>query len=291
MVASDLDGTIVRDDYTISERTLAALRACADAGVLVVFVTGRPPRWMPVIAERTGHVGLAVCANGALVYDMGADRVVEVRPIPTADVRAMVNLLRDHVPGCSFGLELADGFAMERSFGRHPDDARVEQAIGPIDELLRRDFVVAKLLCRLPLPGASQDAGAGPRSTLVKVDESPSVLNKVDESLRLARDLLEGLGEAVFSDPSWRLLEIGATGVTKATTLAMLAAEHGIGPDDVVAFGDMPNDVPMLRWAGRGYAMDGGHPEAIAAADAVAPPCDEDGVAQVLEGLLAAARA
>jgi hydroxymethylpyrimidine pyrophosphatase-like HAD family hydrolase len=112
----------------------------------------------------------------------------------------------------------------------------------------------------------------------------------VDESLRLARDLLEGLGEAVFSEPRWRLLEIGATGVTKATTLALLAAEHGLGPDDVVAFGDMPNDVPMLRWAGRGYAMGGGHPEAIAAADAVAPPCDEDGVAQVLESLLAAAR-
>ena len=74
-------------------------------------------------------------------------------------------------------------------------------------------------------------------------------------------------------DPRGRLLEIGAAGVTKATTLALLAAEHGLGPDDVIAFGDMPNDVPMLRWAGRGYAMRDGHPEALAAADAVAPPC------------------
>jgi hydroxymethylpyrimidine pyrophosphatase-like HAD family hydrolase len=273
MVATDLDGTIVRHDYTMSQRTLAALRACADAGVLVVFVTGRPPRWMPVIAELTGHVGLAVCANGALVYDMGADKVVEVRPIPADDVRAMVDLLRDHLPGCSFGLELADGFAMERAFGRHPDDARVEREIGSIDELLSRDFVVAKLLCRLPRdPDAVSDD-----------------VDRADASLRLARDLLEGLGEAVFSDPKARLLEIGPTGVTKASTLALLAAEHGLGPDDVVAFGDMPNDVPMLRWAGRGYAMEGGHVEAIEAADEVAPPCAEDGVAQVIEALLAAA--
>jgi hydroxymethylpyrimidine pyrophosphatase-like HAD family hydrolase len=132
--------------------------------------------------------------------------------------------------------------------------------------------VVAKLLCRLPVP--VEDVARGGSS-------------RMEDSMRLARRLLEGLGEAVHSDPRGRLLEIGAAGVTKATTLALLAAEHGLGPDDVVAFGDMPNDVPMLRWAGRGYAMHGGHPEAIAAADAVAPPCDEDGVAQVLEDLLA----
>ena len=85
-----------------------------------------------------------------------------------------------------------------------------------------------------------------------------------------------------------RAIEIAALGVSKASTLALIAETRQIDPADVVAFGDMPNDVPMLRWAGRGYAMADGHAEAIEAADDVAPPCEQDGVAQVLERLLAA---
>jgi hydroxymethylpyrimidine pyrophosphatase-like HAD family hydrolase len=82
------------------------------------------------------------------------------------------------------------------------------------------------------------------------------------------------------------MLEISALGVSKASALARLAARRGVPAEAVVAFGDMPNDVPMLRWAGRGYAMTGGHPEAVAAAAELAPPCESDGVAQVLEQLL-----
>ena len=74
---------------------------------------------------------------------------------------------------------------------------------------------------------------------------------------------------------------------SKAVALAEVAEGHGVEAHDVVAFGDMPNDVPMLSWAGRGFAMADGHPDALAATDLVAPPLREDGVAQVLEALLA----
>jgi hydroxymethylpyrimidine pyrophosphatase-like HAD family hydrolase len=105
--------------------------------------------------------------------------------------------------------------------------------------------------------------------------------------LRDAREVLAGVAEPVHSNPDGDLLEISAVGVSKGTALAELSAERGVPAAQVVAFGDMPNDVPMLLWAGRGYAMTGGHPEALAAAALVAPPCDQDGVAQVLEQLLA----
>jgi hydroxymethylpyrimidine pyrophosphatase-like HAD family hydrolase len=91
----------------------------------------------------------------------------------------------------------------------------------------------------------------------------------------------------VHSDAADSLLEIAALGVSKASTLAVLAEEQGLGPQDVVAFGDMPNDVPMLRWAGLGVAVADAHPEALAAASLVAPACSDDGVAQVVERLLA----
>ncbi len=88
--------------------------------------------------------------------------------------------------------------------------------------------------------------------------------------------------------PTWTvdgLVEISAVGVTKATALARIADELGVAAADVVAFGDMPNDLPMLRWAGTSYAMANGHPDLLAAADHVAPTNDEDGVARVLAGL------
>ncbi len=262
LVASDLDGTIVRRDGTMSPRTLAALAACEDSGVDVVFVTGRPPRWMPPVAAATGHRGIAVCGNGALVYDLGAEQVVDIRALSAQAVLAATRALRAVLPDAVFALETMSGYRREPGFMPHHSAAR-EALAGTIEELLADDPVVLKVLCR---------------------DETSTA----DPMLALARAALVGIAEPVHSDGRSSLVEVAALGVSKASTLAMLAQERGIAPSDVVAFGDMPNDVPMLHWAGRGYAMADGHPEAIAAADDVAPPCAEDGVAQVLETLLAA---
>jgi len=81
------------------------------------------------------------------------------------------------------------------------------------------------------------------------------------------------------------LLEISAAGVTKASTLTAVCAQHGFGPEDVVAFGDMPNDLPMLAWAGHSVAVGNAHPEVLHAVDEVTASNDDDGVAQVLERL------
>ena len=89
------------------------------------------------------------------------------------------------------------------------------------------------------------------------------------------------------SAPNEALLELSVPGINKSVTLAGYASDLGIAAADVVAFGDMPNDIQMLEWAGQGYAMASGHPTAIAAAKHRAPSLDDDGVAQVLESLLA----
>jgi HAD superfamily hydrolase (TIGR01484 family) len=270
MVATDLDGTVVRRDGTISQRTLKALQACEDAGVDVVFVTGRPPRWMTGIIEQTGHRGLALCGNGAAVLDLADGSVVQSDALDAAAVTDVADRLRAHLPGAAFALETLTGLRCEPTFElRHTvelDHPRV-----PLAQLLSDRPAVLKILCR--------QGGEHARTI------------RVDEMLALARTALAGVAEPVHSDPLNHMLEISAPGVTKGTALARLAASRGIDPQDVVAFGDMPNDAPMLSWAGVGYAMTGGHPEAVQAADEVAPPCDEDGVAQVLEALLAAADA
>ncbi|MBN9618685.1 MAG: HAD family phosphatase, partial [Actinobacteria bacterium] len=76
LVATDVDGTLLHSDGTASDRTRAALRAASDAGLLVAFVSGRPPRWLDDLVDETGHVGMSVGANGAVLYDMAAERIV-----------------------------------------------------------------------------------------------------------------------------------------------------------------------------------------------------------------------
>jgi hydroxymethylpyrimidine pyrophosphatase-like HAD family hydrolase len=98
--------------------------------------------------------------------------------------------------------------------------------------------------------------------------------------------VFDAVGER--ATPTWtvdRLIEISAPGVTKGGALAELCGRLEVAADEVVAFGDMPNDVPMLRWAGTSYAVANAHPDAIASASHRAPANHDDGVAVVLAGI------
>jgi Cof subfamily protein (haloacid dehalogenase superfamily) len=263
LVATDLDGTLVRSDGTISDRTRAALAAVEDAGAVLVLVTGRPPRWMPPVVEATGHRGLAVCANGALVYDLHTERVMRSHLIDADAAGEVVAALRRDVPGVVFAVEkgpvdgVPAGFGREQGYRPRWDVSDV--AVAPIEELVA-DGVV-KLLARH--------------------EEMTS-----DDLLAAARASVGALAECTHSS-SDGLLEISASGISKASGLAALADEHGIDAHDVVAFGDMPNDLPMLIWAGHAVAVANAHPEIKTAADEVTASNDDDGVALVLERLFA----
>ncbi len=263
LVATDLDGTALRSDGSVSKRTAAALRAAEASGLMVVVATGRPPRWMRPIADALGHTGLAVCSNGAVVYDLHSDRVLEHTPITREVVLAVAAAVRTAVPDVTFAIETRDaGFGREASYpvARDVDlDSEVGMRVGSLDDLVSDDVI--KLLVR-------------------HADLDP------DGLLEAARKVAGGLAELTHSSRSG-LLEISATGVTKAATLARIAERAGIAAEDAVAFGDMPNDLPMLAWAGRGYAMANAHPDVLAATRQRAPSNDEDGVAQIVERLLA----
>jgi Cof subfamily protein (haloacid dehalogenase superfamily) len=254
LVATDLDGTIVRSDGTISERTVAAITAVEDAGASFVMVTGRPVRWMADVARQTGHHGLAVCANGALLYDLHTEQVVRSWLLSTSAARDVVDALREALPGIAFAVERLDlGFAHEPTY-RPRWDSTDPRTQAPVEQLLSADVV--KLLAR------HEELGS-------------------DELLAAARNAV-GEGAELTHSSSDGLLEISAVGVSKASGLATVAEERGAGPEHVVAFGDMPNDLPMLTWAGHGVAVANAHPEVLAVADEVCPSNDDDGVAQVL---------
>lgn len=262
LVASDLDGTIVGSDNRISERTVRAFRNCMDAGIEVVFVTGRPPRWLTPLREHLGHQGTVICSNGAVTYDLGADRVLKAQSLALTDLLAAAGIIRELHPSVRFAAETVEGFHLGPGFLDPGSGGPLgEIAPKPLDESLTNADTVVKFLARVE--------GISPDAFLESVSSAVS-----------------HLVSATHSAPSVAMLEMSLRGLNKAVTLADYAASLDIGAADVVAFGDMPNDIQMLDWAGRGYAMASGHPAALAAADRMAPAFEDDGVAQVLESIL-----
>ena len=262
LVASDLDGTIVGPDNRISDRTVRAFRDCVDAGVELVFVTGRPPRWLSPLTEALGHAGTVICSNGAVTYDMAAERVIKAHALPLPHLFSAAQTIRKLYPTVRFAAETVDGFHLGPGFLESgSEELPGAPTPAPLEATLTESHTVVKFLARVD--------GTSP-----------------DEFLRQVRPAVDHLVSTTHSAPSIALLEMSAHGLNKSVTLAEYAASRNIDSADVVAFGDMPNDVQMLQWAGCGYAMASGHAEAIAAADRVAPAFADDGVAQVLETLL-----
>ncbi len=259
VVACDLDGTLLRSDGTVDNRSRHAIASVEAAGSLFVLCTARPTRWMRPLGEALGHRGLAICANGGVVWDLHTESVVEAFPLEPAITRDVVALLKEALPGGAWAVERTTGFAREPAYQSRwpmPEDAITASVEALVSEpavklMLRHDHLLA------------------------------------DALLERAREVVGNLAELTHSNSNDGLLEISAAGVSKASTLARVCDERGIGPGEVIAFGDMPNDVPMLRWAGRSVAVANAHADVIAAAQMTTASNDEAGVAMVLEEIFA----
>ncbi len=257
VIATDLDGTLLRSDGTLSQRNKDALRAVEDRGMAVVFVTARPPRWLDELAHAVGGHGHVICLNGACTYEVATRTVSNVNGFTGASVTKIIQDLRSALPDVALGLERASGALYDEHFPTEPlvpeeaTHAPVEQHLGePVGKLLAK------------LPGI---ADAAFFETVQKVIGTRATL--------------------AYSG-SAGLAEMTAPGVTKAAALARWCAQHDVDAAQVWAFGDMPNDLPMLKWAGRGIAVANAHPQVRAAVAEHTTSNDDDGVARLLETLL-----
>lgn len=257
LVAMDLDGTLLRSDTSISPRTAAALERIEKAGSRFVFVTGRPPRYAVLPLQPFGYQGEMICANGALIYDMGRASISHQQLIPAGALADAAARLRRAIPGLGLAVEYPDRHVRDRDYEVGAWGTIESVPWLPDEELFARDAV--KLLGRHPSLSA-------------------------DDLLALATP---AVGEivALYHSGGSRLLEATAAGVSKGKALAALADRLGIAAADVVAFGDMVNDLPMLAWAGTSYGMANAHPDVLALVDHVIPGNDDDGVATVIEQL------
>jgi hydroxymethylpyrimidine pyrophosphatase-like HAD family hydrolase len=260
LVACDVDGTLLNSAGQVTDRTRAAVGRLRAAGWPFVIATARPVRDVRPVADALGHEIIAICGNGSLCFDFGTQAVIERRFIDATRASKAVGVLRAACPGARFGAERFPDVVLEHGFRLDPalcpDAVRVgalESAIDPRG--------VGKILVQLP----------GDAHTY----------------LRLVRAGLDRQGHYEITISGKAFCEITSGGVTKAAALARVAARWGFPASDVVAFGDMPNDLPMLAWAGTGVAMANAHPDLLAVADVVTRSNDDDGVAHYLDALLA----
>jgi Cof subfamily protein (haloacid dehalogenase superfamily) len=257
LVASDIDGTLIHTDGSLSQRTLDVIAALP---VPFVLVTGRPVRWLRQLYDQMAEAVPAVCANGAVVYDPDTDEVLRADPLSVDLLLDVSKRLREAVPDIALAVEVEDGrsFWYEEAWPlRWPGEHSSVRVLSTPEELTSAPAV--KLLAR-------------------------SAQHDPDTFYELVSRTLGGVAESTHSSSS-ALVEISAAGVTKAAGLAWICEREGIDASEVVAFGDMPNDIPMLTWAGRSVAMGNAHPAVREVADEVTRTNDEDGVARYLSDL------
>ena len=211
--------------------------------------------------KDTFGFGNAICANGAMHYDLMREEVIEEWLIPLENQFEFVKRMRAAVPSISFATEYGNEFHHESAYIPRWD---VGVDIAPVlrieEKLLKPAF---KMLARCSDYEFTSD-----------------------QLLEIALLEVGDLVTITHSNADEAPLEISAIGVSKGETLAKLTARLGFTSQDVVTFGDNPNDFSMLKWADRSWAMSDGHVDAPKYAKFVAEPHHMDGVAIVIEELL-----
>ncbi|MEV8447463.1 HAD family hydrolase [Streptomyces parvus] len=261
LVATDLDGTLLRPDDTVSPRSRAALGLAAASGARHLIVTGRPVPGIRALLADLAYTGLVVCGQGTQLYDADAGRLLRSVTLDREAADTALGKIEAEV-GSVFAAVDQDGVAgvtlIEAGY-RMPNQTLPAQRVGSRQELWERPVI--KVLIRHPDLGDDALAAA-------------------------ARGAVGDLATVTMAGPG--TVELAPRGVDKGTGLAAAAELLGIGAERTVAFGDMPNDLPMFAGSGLRVAMGNAHPELRAAADEVTLTNAEDGVAVVLERLFGA---
>ena len=264
LVASDLDGTLLNSDGEVSPRTRAALAACWEAGIPVVGVTGRGPRLLDSVRVALSARGIAVLSQGGYVVDLERDEVLRTVALPREQAVAAVAAIEEVAGELVLAVE---------------DAAEQGEAHGPLR--VQHGF-------QWPYPEPAHLLPKGsvlPEGPVLKVFLRSSTLDQ-DELLARALDVLDpALAEATHAGLGF--IEVLPPGINKASGLSVALERYGVGLGDVLVFGDMPNDLPMIEAVrdagGRAVAVANAHPVVRAATPLLTGGHDADGVARYLE--------
>ena len=263
LVVFDVDGTLLNWDGQLSPAAHRSLKQLRSLDIPVVLATGRP---MAVAQETLLQVGGAswmACGNGSVLFEVATGKVLRDRCLPGGIAVALVRALRVALPGIGCAVELTDALLEEPGFARRVPET---PQMPPVDD------IVTHLI----------DAEDKVRRIIVFHDDFDDRLND------LARIVSPHIDERCqMQTGGLPFIDIAPAGEHKAAALQVLVDHLGLRAEEVIAFGDGGNDAEMLQWAGTGVAMANARPEVQAVADRVGGHIDGEGVAAVLEPLLA----
>lgn len=257
LIALDLDGTTLQSDHTISPRTRQAVQTLTQKGVHISICTGRPVRNAGDFAKALGLSQRVMLCNGAVTYDYDTDTFIHHDTLPADVATHVIDRIRTRYPQASSSMERIDGWFWDERRYKHQKPANEPTGVGDI-----RDFVhdgIIKLLFK-DFTGA----------------------HDIEEMAQSLRDL-----PVYVTWSSDSLLEVMAQGINKKHAVARWAQECGIARANTMAFGDQDNDKEMLQWAAVGVAMGNAPARIQQIADYVTSSNNDEGVARVLEQLIA----
>ncbi|WP_137232522.1 HAD family hydrolase [Streptomyces sp. BPSDS2] len=261
LIATDLDGTLLRPDDTVSARSRAALARAAASGARHLIVTGRPVPGIRALLADLAYTGLVVCGQGTQLYEAGSGRLLRSATLDREAADTALGKIEAEVGAVFAAVDQdgVDGVTLIEAEYRMPNPTLPARRVGSRDALWAQPVI--KVLVRHPELGD-------------------------DELTAAARAAVGELATVTMAGPG--TVELAPRGVDKGTGLALAAELLEIGAERTIAFGDMPNDLPMFAGSGHRVAMGNAHPELRAAADEVTLSNAEDGVAVVLERLFGA---
>lgn len=264
LIVSDLDGTLLRSDKSVSDRTRRSLIAAREAGLRTAVASARPLRLIDdVLGDITTLFDVLIVSNGAAVIDPASRTTIYEHRLSVEDAIGTIQRIRQQWPTAGFGWELGTHFISDQTF---IDLSRRTTIL--------RDPVVEEVT-PFPRAGVHQLVFAVPGA-------APAAL-------------VETAGETIgggywVTDSNGGVVEISTSAVTKAEAARWWAQSIGRSLADVVAFGDELNDLPLLQEAGMGYAMGNAAPHVQRVAQRTTGTNDDDGVAVVIENLIAQTR-
>jgi hypothetical protein len=255
-----LDGTFLSPDGTVSAVNRGAVAAAQRAGLLVVFATGRPVRWLDVVRDLPGGHSRAIASNGAVLHDLSTGQALDRICIDPEIALVAVSALREALPGTTFAFDsgMRCGYEPTYKMANPNNPANPTFFTGPAEQLAHADSFVKMLVQNLRVPP--------------------------DELLDHVRAVLAGSLTATHSaSHNHGLVEVSAPGVSKASMLRRMCTQLGIDLGAVAAFGDMPNDLEMLQLVGMPHAMANAHPELLGRGYTVVPANTESGVGLTIQ--------
>lgn len=256
LIALDIDGTLTNHAGVISERNKRAVHSAIKAGVHVVLSTGRGRIATRPIWKFLELHGPSIQYGGAMIADIDTERALVLHEMPPDVIRAVLDFSAEQeVPAQIY---VDDAVITERISAAAQGYVSRHQLPFRIDPDIRKKTFhkVPKILAFAPL-------------------------DRADALFMAYKERFAGIAQVSRSSPGF--IEVNCLGITKASALEELSQMLDIPREKTAAMGDNFLDIEMIQWAGVGVSVADGEPEVLAAADVIAPSCDEDAVADFIE--------